>query len=104
MRSDDVDLQLRRLEHGWSAARLWVNGTPFEFTMTHIFGDPLEPLISTACDLSREVERITFDWHDEPGCYRWSFERVPSQHNLFTVSVSLYRESEPTKASEALEQ
>ena len=100
MKSDDVDLQIIRLKHGWSCARLSINGIPHEFTMTHIFADPLESIAITALELNPAIERTSFDWRDEPGCDRWSFERTREDHHLFAVTVGSYDAYQPTKHEE----
>lgn len=90
MKTDDVDLQIRRHRAGWTSACLWVNNVSHEFMLTHLFEDPLKPLVRTALDLSPQANRVAFDWQDEPGSFRWTFSRVADQHNLFTAQVETF--------------
>lgn len=103
MQPDDIDLQILRMQHGWSSARVWINGLSREFMLTHIFDDPLAALTESALKLEPTVELVSFDWHDEPGCYRWTFARVPQQHNLFSVTVSDYRSYQPKEGETPVE-
>lgn len=97
MQPDDIDLQILRMQHGWSSARIWINGVPREYALTHIFSDPLAALTESALRLEPNVEHVSFDWHDEPGCYRWTFARVRQQHDLFSVTVADYQSYEPKR-------
>lgn len=50
---NDIDLQFRRGQHGWSDAILYIDNYSYNFRLTHVFyGDPLEALVSATISLS----------------------------------------------------
>ncbi|MGV3532018.1 MAG: hypothetical protein ACO1QR_06580 [Chthoniobacteraceae bacterium] len=94
MLTDEVDLQLQRHQHGWSSARLWVNGAPHDYDLTHIWGDPLAALIAGAIRISSTSREVAVDLYDEPGRHQWVCTPVQAQLNLVTFVVATYPDRE----------
>lgn len=90
IKPDDVELQILRRGHGWSSARLWINEQEHLFTLTHIFDDPLAAIARAATNLSPKTDEVSFDWQDEPGVFRWTFERIEKQGPLYRVTIATY--------------
>ncbi|MBB6052595.1 hypothetical protein [Armatimonas rosea] len=87
MKPDDIDLQLQHGTHGWDYARLSVNRTVHEFTLTGIFNDPLEGLAESAVRLDAGDATATFTWYEEPGRFDFTFTRIPTAQHLDRVTI-----------------
>ena len=88
---DDVDFQFLRRIHGWSEAKLYVDGyLREEFILTHIFDDPLEAICTATVCLANGADEVFFSWFCEPGQYDWKFSKVKSEHHLLDVLIYDY--------------
>ena len=86
MTPNDVDFQFLRRTHGWSEARLYIDGCLQEFILTHIFDDPLEAICTATVCLANGADEVYFSWFDEPG-YDWKLSKVKSEHHLLDVLI-----------------
>jgi hypothetical protein len=89
---NDIDLHLQLGKHGWSQALIWIDGVPKDFTMTHVFSDPLSAICESAIELSKGLLESVFFWHDEPGTYIWNFSRIEYQNHLLYVTIREFTE------------
>jgi len=88
--ADDVDFQLLRGKHGWSEARLYINGYVHDFHLNHIFNNPIEAICSATVLLAKGVDEVHFSWHDEPGQYDWKLTKIKSKGDLLNVLIYKY--------------
>ena len=87
---DNIDFQFLRCRHGWSNARLYINGDCHDFFLTHIFDDPLEAICSATIPLAKGFDEASFSWFDEPGQYDWRLTKNTSDSSLLDVSIYVY--------------
>ena len=87
---DDLDFQFLRCRHGWSNARLYINGNCHEFFPTHIFADPLEAICLATVTLAKGFDEGSFSWFDEPGQYDWRLTRNSADFSLLDVLIYVY--------------
>lgn len=88
---NDIDFQFLRRKHGWSEARLYIDDYCEEFTLTHVFNEPLKALLSATVYLANNSDKANFSWFDEPGQYNWQFTEVKTEHHLLDVLIYSYR-------------
>ena len=94
-RPNDVEFCFQLWPHGWSTARLWVDGASTEFQLTHVFNDPLESLVKSTIRLAKGESSATIEWSDEPGTYILKFQTLATKHHLLSVDVSEYSQELP---------
>ena len=87
---DDLDFQFLKCRHGWSNARLYINGDCHDFLLSHVFGDPLEAICSATIPLAKGFDEASFSWFDEPGQYNWKLTKHTLDSSLLDVSIYVY--------------
>jgi hypothetical protein len=64
---------------GWSEATLDDGDTAVTITASYL-SDALGDLVTAAVLLNEGAEEVRFSWEEEPGEYRWIFERISPEN------------------------
>ncbi|MFN3150955.1 hypothetical protein [Bremerella sp.] len=92
---NEVEFSFQLWPHGWSTARLWIDRTVTEFTLTHVFNDPFESLLQSSNRLASGESWATIEWSDEPGSYVWQFLTMATEQHLLSVELAEYSQELP---------
>lgn len=85
---DDFDLFFSLNLHGWSECYIRLPGKLYILTLTHIFDNPIEVLLSHMTGLLRGENFVSFTWKDEPGVHECSFTREPEEQHKLKITIS----------------
>ncbi len=85
---DDVDLFFSLNPHGWSECYIRLPGKLYILTLTHIFDNPIEVLLSHMTGLLRGENFVSFNLKDEPGAYECSFTKEADQQHKLKIKIS----------------
>lgn len=88
----DIDFHLQYGKHGWSYAMIRVDDVVKNFTMTHVFSNPLFAICESAHQLSAGIAESVFFWHDEPGTFIWKLSQISEERHLLNASISEFPE------------
>ena len=94
-RPNDVDFSFHLWPHGWSTATLWVDASPSEFRLTHVFNDPIESLIKSTTRIANGETSATIEWSDEPGTHILKLNVVNTERHLLSVEIAEYSRELP---------
>jgi hypothetical protein len=91
---DEVDFILHHDEYGWITFDLFVGDKQYTFNPSDVPIDPVYTLARGTIDALKGTEEILFDWHDEPGTYRWHLARLSkTAPHILHITLKSYREA-----------
>jgi hypothetical protein len=92
---DEVDFILHNDAHGWITFDLFVNGRQYNFDPSDVPIEPVQTLARGAIDVLKDESEIIFDWHDEPGTYRWQVtEFSKATPHILCITLNSYHEND----------
>lgn len=90
--TNEIDFLLILEPHGWSTCWIFAEGKPIELTITHIFNDPYDELISALCRLMKGENLVTLFWYAEPGGERIEIERLKDKKKMLNIRFDGFHE------------
>jgi hypothetical protein len=99
--SSPVEFSFRLIGTGWAEGRIAVGDSSATPTASYL-SDALGDLIRTVCALLEGAEDARMSWEEEPGEYRWIFERSGSEVRTRLLALDDVYDDAPDEDGEIL--
>ena len=96
---DQIDLLYVLRPHGWTDLLLYVHGEIFQWSVSHVFSDPVAELATLAIQLHNRAKTITAILWDEPGGHSFTLNQLPEQHHKYAVRLCWFPEGPPASST-----